>query len=352
VTPEHPVVLIVDDDELNRTLLKSTLEVDGFDTKVAADGRVALDLLLRDAFDLILCDLVMPHVGGLELLSHVKGDANLRSTPVVMISSSDEEDTAVRCIELGADDYLTKPVRPALLRARVRSSLARKQLIDLQTQHTQLLRDLFGRHVGDAVARDALAHAGSRRTGELRDASLLFVDVIGSTALAQRLPPHEVVGALNNFFETVVAVTSDHGGWVNKFEGDAALCVFGAPVDQADHATRALQAARALRIELDQASKIAGLEAAIGVSSGQVVAGYVGAANRYEYTVIGDPVNEAARLTEAAKQWPRRVLASAASLQAAARDEQGNWSVEASLELRGRSRPTLSFAPIVADAQP
>jgi class 3 adenylate cyclase len=352
VTTEPPVVLIVDDDEMNRAVLARTLELDGFRTTSAEDGRAALDLLLRDSFDIILCDIVMPGVGGLDLLSHVKGDANLRSTPMVMISSSDQEDTVVRCIELGAEDYLTKPVRPALLRARVRSSLARKQLLDLQTEHTRVLRELFGHHVGADVARHALEHAGTERSGELREASFLFVDVIGSTSLAQRLPPQDVMAALNSFFQTVVTVTSEHGGWVNKFEGDAALCVFGAPVDQPDHANRALRAARALRDEFDRGNVVGGLEAGIGVSSGQVVAGYVGAADRYEYTVVGDPVNEAARLTEAAKQWPRRLLASATSLQAAAREEQAHWSVEASLELRGRAAPTLSFGPLVDDAQP
>ena len=180
---------------------------------------------------------------------------------------------------------------------------------------------------------------------------MLYVDVIGSTALAQRLPPQEVVAALNAFFETVVSVTSSHRGWVNKFEGDGALCVFGAPADDDDHATHALRAARAVRSELDRrSSDLLGLQAAIGVSTGEVVAGYIGAADRYEYTVIGDPVNEAARLTDEAKLRPSRALASSASLQAAARDEQSNWSVEDNIALRGRATPTLSFSPFPDDA--
>src|SRR5205814_4855713 len=123
------------------------------------------------------------------------------------------------------------------------------------------------------------------------------------------LPPEEVVDLLNRFFATVVRVVDAEGGWVNKFEGDAALAVFGAPTDQPDHAARALRAARRLGAELEPL----GVDAGIGVSSGPVVAGNVGAENRYEDTVIGDPVNEAARLTEVAKRRPSRVAASDAA---------------------------------------
>src|SRR5207237_6672377 len=115
---------------------------------------------------------------------------------------------------------------------------------------------------------------------------------------------------LNRFFTGVVRVVADEGGWVNKFEGDAALCVFGAPADQPDHAARALRAARRLAAELERL----GVDAGIGVSSGRVVAGNIGAEDRYEYTVIGDPVNEAARLSEAAKTRPSRLAASEESV--------------------------------------
>ena len=174
------------------------------------------------------------------------------------------------------------------------------------------LRELFGRHVGEEVARQALER-GTDLGGEQRDVSALFVDIIGSTAMAQDRAPTDVVSALNAFFDRVVRVVGDEGGWVNKFEGDGALCVFGAPADQPDHAARALRAARRLRTELDGLSA-ADLDAGIGVSSGVAVAGNVGAAARYEYTVIGDPVNEAARLCDAAKQRPSRVLASDAAV--------------------------------------
>jgi adenylate cyclase len=129
---------------------------------------------------------------------------------------------------------------------------------------------------------------------------------------------------------------------VNKFEGDAALCIFGAPVEQDDHAARALRAARELRKRL---RTDAGLEAAVGVSSGVAVAGNVGTERRYEYTVIGDPVNEAARLTELAKQRPERLLASGRSLQAAGDSEASHWRLEGEVVLRGRAQPTQLAVP-------
>jgi adenylate cyclase len=207
------------------------------------------------------------------------------------------------------------------------------------------LRELFGRHVGEEVARQALER-GADLEGEQREVSALFVDIIGSTSMAQDRAPAEVVEALNRFFDRVVRVVGDEGGWVNKFEGDGALCVFGAPADQPDHAARALRAARRLRLELDGMAPT-DLDAGIGVSTGTAVAGNVGAAERYEYTVIGDPVNEAARLCDAAKQRGPRVLASGAAVDAAG-DEATHWTSVGELELRGRRAATPAFEPVPA----
>jgi adenylate cyclase len=209
----------------------------------------------------------------------------------------------------------------------------------------ELLRELFGRQVGDDVAREALER-GVTLGGQTRDVATLFVDVIGSTALAVREPPERVVSILNQFFEAVVQVISANGGLVNKFEGDGAMCVFGAPVEDPEHATNALAAARELAVRLGEvrASGIP-LEAAIGVSCGTVVAGHVGAEERYEYTVIGDPVNEAARLRDLAKSRPGRVLASGAAVEHATADEAALWLVDGETRLRGRGAPTALAVP-------
>jgi adenylate cyclase len=207
------------------------------------------------------------------------------------------------------------------------------------------MRDLFGRQVGDDVARLAMER-GAELGGEVRDVAVLFVDVVGSTELAVTVDPQEVVRRLNAFFAIVIDVVQEHGGWVNKFEGDAALCIFGAPLDHPEPGTGALSAAR------EMAFRLQGLEvdAAIGVCAGPVVAGHVGAESRFEYTVIGDPVNAAARLTELAKASDSCVLADAAVLQGSA--EADHWVVGESVLLRGRKTPTILARPRELVRQP
>jgi adenylate cyclase len=204
------------------------------------------------------------------------------------------------------------------------------------------LRDLFGRHVGEDVAKAAL-DGELRLGGEEREVAVLFVDLVGSTALAAHRPPTEVVTLLNAFFCLVVETVERHGGWVNKFEGDAALCVFGAPTARDDCAGDALAAARELRDRL--AAELPELDAGIGVSAGRAVAGNVGAEQRFEYTVIGDPVNEAARLCELAKRRPERILASEAALVRVAGSERDRWSLGEAITLRGRDEPTRLASP-------
>jgi adenylate cyclase len=204
------------------------------------------------------------------------------------------------------------------------------------------IRDLFGRHVGEEVARQALAR-GLELGGETREVAILFVDVVGSTRLAATTDPSSVVDTLNRFFALVVEITTLHGGWVNKFEGDAALCVFGAPTEHPDPASAALAAGRALDAALR--TEVPNIESAIGLSAGPVVAGNVGAAERFEYTVIGDPVNEAARLTELAKTTPGRILASDAILNRAKDPERHRWMPGEAVTLRGRTQATRPAAP-------
>ena len=202
------------------------------------------------------------------------------------------------------------------------------------------IHDLFGRQVGPDVVRAALEKE-VELGGETREVSVLFVDMVGSTKLASERDPAQVVEILNEFFGIVVEVVREHGGWVNKFEGDAALAVFGAPVSVPDHAGQALASAREMARRL---TNLDGIEAGIGVSCGQVVAGNIGSEKRYEYTVIGDAVNEAARLTELAKN-EGGVLASGSALEHAGEEERSRWSLDGTAELRGRSQPTRLAKP-------
>ena len=201
------------------------------------------------------------------------------------------------------------------------------------------LRDLFGRHVGATVAQRALDE-GVSLAGEQRTVAALFVDIAGSTSLVRRTGAEEMVGLLNRFFAVVVDTVEEEGGLVNKFEGDAALCIFGAPTEHEDPARAALRAARRI---CDAVAAAGEVDVGVGVSCGPVWAGQVGAASRLEYTVIGDPVNEAARLTELAKEHPGRTVASEPTVQAAAADERRHWRPEGEVTLRGRDEPTRTW---------
>ncbi|GAA1082271.1 MULTISPECIES: adenylate/guanylate cyclase domain-containing protein [Tsukamurella] len=210
----------------------------------------------------------------------------------------------------------------------------------------QRMRDMFGRYVGEDVARQALEH-GTHLGGETREVGVLFVDLVGSTKLAVTEEPAAVVDLLNDFFKVVVDLVDLHGGFVNKFQGDAALAIFGAPLPHPDSAGAALAAAREMRFQLRDV--LGGTGFGIGVSAGQVVAGHIGAKARFEYTVIGDPVNEAARITEIAKSEPSSLLAAGRAVQAATEAEQALWTLGEAIELRGRGQLTQLARPLYDD---
>lgn len=199
------------------------------------------------------------------------------------------------------------------------------------------VKDLFGRHVGEDVAEAAMS-AEAELGGEVREVAVLFVDVVGSTRIAATRPPTEVVEMLNRFFSVVVDEVHAHAGSVNKFQGDAVLAVFGAPAELDDAPGKALAAARSISDRLG--AEVPGLSAGIGVSAGAAVAGNVGAESRFEYTVIGDPVNEAARLTELAKTVPGQVAVSMSAVERAGEGERAHWRPYRQVRLRGRIERT------------
>ncbi|MCE5288667.1 MAG: adenylate/guanylate cyclase domain-containing protein [Nocardiaceae bacterium] len=205
------------------------------------------------------------------------------------------------------------------------------------------LRNVFDRHVGIDVAERALAAGSSLNestlTGELCVVTALFVDIVGSTELAHKIPPHVFVEKINRLLATVVDATEDNCGLVNKFEGDAALCIFGAPIQLENDAEAALKTALRIR---DEVLATGELDIGIGLSRGTVFAGDVGSAKRLEFTVIGDPVNEAARLTEAAKGVRQRILASESVIDAAP-SMRTRWMPYQAIQLRGRPVETKTW---------
>jgi adenylate cyclase len=205
-------------------------------------------------------------------------------------------------------------------------------------RESERVQDIFGRQVGAEVAKQVLSQ-GIELGGEIREVAILFVDLDGSTAFASTHSPQEVVELLNIFFGVVVDVIDHQGGVVNKFEGDGALCVFGAPVEHPRAATAALMAGRILRDRLDDLDHNQ-ISVGIGISAGRVVAGNIGAESRFEYTVIGDPVNEASRLTDLSKERSQRLLAAQTVVDQADPSEAARWRAEESVVLPGRVEST------------
>jgi adenylate cyclase len=205
------------------------------------------------------------------------------------------------------------------------------------------VRDLFGRHVGREVAA-AAEQQRPKLGGEERHVAVIFVDIIGSTQLVTGRPATEVVDLLNRFFAVIVDEVDRHCGFVNKFEGDAALAVFGAPNHLDNPEGEALAAGRAIVRRIKEEAPEC--DAGIGVAAGQAVAGNVGAKERFEYTVIGEPVNEAARLCELAKNTPHRLLASSDAVSNADETERAHWTLGDSVTLRGHDEPTRLALPV------
>ncbi len=299
-------LLVVDDNKVNRLLLARTLELQGHSVALAENGRVALEMLRREPFDLLLLDIEMPEMNGLEVLEQLKADRQLRDLPVIVTSVIEGLDSVVRCIELGAEDYLHKPVNPVLLKARIGASLEKKRLRDQQ-------KELVRRFATSEVAQD-LDASGFALGGHRVQATVMFSDIRGFTSISEQLPPEETIELLNTYYTLMFDAISGQGGVVNQMVGDGLMAVFGAPLSLVDPTGAAVRAALDMieMIELfnrepERSGKPA-IGIGIGIASGEVIAGYTGTQQRATYTCVGDAVNLAARLEEHTKTVGHAVL--------------------------------------------
>ncbi|HTS21963.1 MAG TPA: adenylate/guanylate cyclase domain-containing protein [Casimicrobiaceae bacterium] len=299
-------LLVVDDNKVNRLLLTRNLELMGLKVTSAENGRVGLDMLRRDSFDLMLLDIEMPEMDGFQVLSELAKDLELRDLPVIVTSSLEGLENVVRCIELGAEDYLTKPVNPALLKARIGACLEKKRLRDQQ-------KELVRRFANAEVAQD-LQQTGFSLGGKRVRGSVLFADIREFTPLAESQPPEETIELLNTYYTLMFNAISGHGGIVSQIAGDGLMAVFGAPLPLADHCDAAVRTALEMieLIELFNVEQAAGakpqIRIGIGIGSGEMVAGYTGTNERATYTCIGDTVNVASRLEAHTKATDTPIL--------------------------------------------
>jgi adenylate cyclase len=313
VRPGH--ILVVDDDVLNRRLLTKSLERDGHRTTDVDNGFAALAALEADRPDLVLLDIEMPGVDGIEVLERIKADEGLRHVPVIMISGVDDTESIVRCLEAGAEDYLPKPFDPVILRARIDAGLNRKRLLDLEQDR---MRSVFMRFLPEPIAAEMLARSdGAPIIRAVRLwATVMFVDLRGFTTFAESRPVEQVIEVLHRYQQTMGDAVLDHGGTLVDYLGDGLYAVFGAPIESIDHADRAVAAAREMVGErlsdFNGWLRAAGIDESfrmgIGVNSGRVMSGTTGTDRRVDYAVIGDTVNTAARIEQLTKQTDHTVL--------------------------------------------
>jgi len=333
-------LLVVDDNKVNRLLLGRSLEQQGHIVEMAENGRQALEMLHARPFDLLLLDIEMPEMNGYQVLEKVTSDLQLRDIPIIITSALDELDSVVKCIEMGAEDYLTKPVNPVLLKARIGASLEKKRLRDQQ-------RELVRKFATSEVATD-METSGFALGGKFVEATAMFSDIRSFTTIAESQTPAETIELLNTYYTLMFEAISDQGGVVNQMVGDGLMAIFGAPLSQPDHCEHAVKAALDMidMIQLLNADRLAQgkseIRIGIGIASGQVIAGYTGTTRRATYTCVGDTVNLAARLESHTKVVGKPILiddATHSALSSAIKTE-----VEGPFQLKGKTVEVQVFS--------
>jgi len=346
VTPfgfEQAKVLLVDDSRLIRMGLKRSLEEIGVkDIVEASDGREAIETLVREHFDLMLLDMEMPEMNGMEVLAVLRDTPHHPWPPVIVISGGTSLDDAVRCIELGAEDYLSKPFNPVLLRARVKTSVERKRLRD---QEITRMRQLKRQH--EALAQEQVkteqlllnilpAKIAQRlKSGEehIADAcpnvSVLFADMVGFTAMSRTMTPSALVEVLGDLFSRFDLITEKHGLEKIKTIGDCYMLAGGVPEPRDDHAVAVVEAAMDMRAALEEMHERTGgaLRMRIGVHSGPIVAGVIGI-RKFTYDLWGDTVNVASRMESTGQPGRVHVSSSTAELIAHAFELEPRGAIE------------------------
>ncbi|MDF1753246.1 MAG: response regulator [Verrucomicrobiales bacterium] len=296
---QHPgVILIADDDEDNRDLLARLLEPAGHTLHFAKDGVEAIDKVGRTVFDAVLLDIQMPKMDGFEVLESLRKSGHLQQTPVIVVTGLQEEQDAVRCIEIGAEDFLSRPIRPALLMARLNASLEKKRLRE------QVFEQYFTPELARELARNPDPMKMQARNEEV---SMLFCDVREFSRISERLGPAQTVDWLSGIMGEFSSHVIDLGGVLVDYTGDELLAMWGAPNHQPNHAELASKAALAMLASLVELNKKwapivgADTEVGVGINSGSALVGNIGTHRKFKYGPLGTSVNLASRVQGATK---------------------------------------------------
>ena len=296
-------LLLADDDEATRDLLRRRLEKLGYRVTACGDGREALRLVCDGAPDLVLLDMLMPVLGGDEVLARIKSDAKLRHLPVIMISGLDQMEGIARCIELGAEDYLTKPFNPVVLRARITAALEKKRLRDVEQIYLQQIEEERARsdrlllNILPKPIADRLKSGETHIVNSFDEVTVMFADLVGFTTLSTKIAPTKLVLFLGQIFSAFDELADRHGIEKIKTIGDGYMAVAGLPLPHRDHAAAVARMALDMHEIIEKFSRQSEsiLKVRIGICTGPVIAGIIGQ-NKFIYDLWGDAVNTASRM--------------------------------------------------------
>jgi len=303
-------LLVVDDNELNRDMLSRRLKSRGYEVVTAEDGQGALDLVKSQRFDLILLDIMMPVLSGLDVLKVIRSTYSVAELPIIMATAKDQGTDVVEALRMGANDYVTKPLDfPVVLaRAETQLSLKRameeiKRLANQLEKRNRFIKHTFGRYLSEEVVDRLLeTPEGLQLGGEKREVTILLADLRGFTAMADRYTPEQVVRVLNKYLGTMADLIIGHQGTIDEFIGDAILAIFGAPETRPDDAARAAACAVAMQLAMNEVNAfnrregLPEVQMGIAVNTGQVIVGNIGSQSRAKYGVVGTHVNLAGRI--------------------------------------------------------
>ncbi len=296
-------VLVVDDNQVNRDLLARRVTRHGHVVSAANNGFQALEMMRSQAFDLLLLDIMMPKMNGYQVLETLKADPKLRHIPVIMISAVDDIDSIVRCIELGAEDYLSKPFNPVLLKARINACLEKKRLRDQEQAYLKRLAEEQEKserlllNILPAPIAQRLKQGEQTIADSFSEVTVLFADLVGFTKLSANLSPAELVELLNMIFSCFDELAEKYGLEKIKTIGDAYMVVGGLPTPRKDHAEAIAEMALDILDRVQEISEKQGklLQIRIGINTGAVEAGVIGT-KKFAYDLWGDTVNTAHRM--------------------------------------------------------
>ena len=373
-----PALLVVDDNEDNRYVLSQQLNIQGYDNiTIATNGHEALNNLRSKSFDLVLLDIMMPDLNGYEVLERMRSSPELRNIPVIMISGIGELDSVVRCIELGAEDYLPKPFEPTLLRARVRATLERKRLhdqvvaqaADLASQAAQLanwnktLEQRVADQLGEIERMGRLRRFLSPQVADLivasgmekqlqshrREITALFCDLRGFTRFSETSDPEDVMVLLRDYHAVIGQIVIKYGATLEHFAGDGVMMIFNAPVPIDKPQLQAVRMALEMRDAMGtftQKWRRLGHDIGfgIGISHGFATLGTIGFEGRFDYAAVGTVSNIASRLCDEAK--PGQILISPRVLMAV--EDTMKVELVGELTLKGIQRPMTAYNVIDA----